>query len=177
VTPNRSGYDPTMGSPPGAAGAPTLRRATDQDVDAIRDLVDAAYVGYTELIGRTPLPMLSDYAAAVRADDVWVLDAGGSIVGVIVLVVREDHLWLDNVAIAPASQGRGLGRRLLGHAEDEARRLDLQEIRLLTNELYLDNIAMYTRHGYRETHREPYRGTDLVYFAKRLAVGEPRLDR
>jgi GNAT superfamily N-acetyltransferase len=146
-----------------------LRRAVDPDAEAIRDLVAAAYVGYTELIGRTPLPMLTDFAASVRADDVWVLDAGGSVVGVIVLMAREDHLWVDNVAIRPTSQGRGLGRRLLGHAEDEARRLGLPQIRLLTNELYVDNIAMYTRYGYRETHREPYRGTDLVYFVKELA--------
>ena len=39
---------------------------------------------------------------------------------------------------------------------------------LLTNERYLDNIAMYTRYGYRETHREPYRGSDLIYFRKAL---------
>ena len=39
---------------------------------------------------------------------------------------------------------------------------------LLTNERYLSNIAMYTRYGYRETHRVPYLGTDLVHFRKRL---------
>lgn len=158
-----------MADPAGPATAPTPRRAVEHDVDAIRDLVDAAYVGYTELIGRTPLPMLTDFAVTIATDDVWVLDTAGSIVGVIVLMARQDHLWLDNVAIVPAAQGRGLGRRLLGHAEDEARRLGLSEIRLLTNERYVDNIAMYTRHGYRETHREPYRGTDLVYFVKTLA--------
>jgi hypothetical protein len=27
---------------------------------------------------------------------------------------------------------------------------------------------MYERYGYRETHREPHLGTDLVYFRKRL---------
>jgi GNAT superfamily N-acetyltransferase len=145
---------------------PRLRRADDRDVDAIRDLVAAAYEDYAPLLGRTPIPMLADHAAAVREHDVWVLDGDGVIVGVLELVVRADHLWIENVAIAPERQGRGLGRRLLAHAEDEARRRGLAEIGLLTNERYIDNIAMYQRHGYRETHREPHLGTDLVYFRK-----------
>jgi GNAT superfamily N-acetyltransferase len=161
---------------PSDAGSPTLRRATGEDATAVRDLVAAAYGPYTALSGRTPIPMLTDYVAAIRDHDVWVLDGTGAIVGIIVLEARGDHLWLDNVAIAPGWQGRGLGRRLLRHAEDEARSLGLPEIRLLTNERYVDNIAMYGRRGYRETHREPYLGTDLVYFAKRLdpppAAGE-----
>jgi hypothetical protein len=41
-------------------------------------------------------------------------------------------------------------------------------MRLLTNERYLANIAMYTRYGYRETHREPHLGTDLVHFSRAL---------
>jgi GNAT superfamily N-acetyltransferase len=148
---------------------PNLRRATTADVEAIRALVAAAYRGYIPLLGRTPTPMLSDVAAAVREHDVRVLDAGDRLVGVIELIARDDHLWVHNVAIAPDAQGRGLGRRLLAFAEDEARHLGLPAIALLTNERYLANIAMYERYGYRETHREPYRGTDLIHFRKTLA--------
>ena len=148
---------------------PSLRRATQADVPAIGDLVDAAYRVYIPLLGRTPTPMLSDFAVAVRDHDVRVLDAGGRLVGVIELIAHDNHLWVHNVAIDPAVQGQGLGRRLLAFAEDEARRLGLPAIGLLTNERYLANIAMYERYGYRETHREPYRGTDLVHFRKTLA--------
>ena len=85
--------------------APALRRADDADAGAIAELVDAAYVGYTPLLGRTPFPMLADYADAVRSHDVWVLDDAGRIVGVIELVARDDHLWIENVAIAPIGRG------------------------------------------------------------------------
>ena len=146
--------------------APGLRRAHDDDADAIGRLVAAAYGHYAPLIGRTPIPMLTDYAVAVREHEVWVLDADGEIVGVIELALRDDHLWIENVAIAPELQGQGLGRRLLEHAETEARRYERPELRLLTNERYARNLALYARNGYRETHREPYQGTDLVYFAK-----------
>jgi ribosomal protein S18 acetylase RimI-like enzyme len=94
----------------------------------------------------------------------------GAIVGVIDLVPADDHLWVENVAIAPAWQHRGLGRRLLRHAEERALGLGYDEIRLLTNERYTQNIAMYGRYGYRETHRTPYLGTDLVHFRKQLGV-------
>jgi GNAT superfamily N-acetyltransferase len=148
--------------------APTLRLATDDDADAVRAVVDHAYEPYRPLIGRTPFPMLTDHAEAIREHDVWVLEADQGIAGLIELVRRDDHLWVENVAIAPDWQRRGLGRRLLGHAEDEARRLGYTQVGLLTNERYLDNIAMYTRYGYVETHRTPHLGTDLVHFRKQL---------
>jgi len=150
--------------------SPSLRRASGEDASAIRELVHDAYRDYTPLLGRTPIPMLVDYADAVHRHEFWVLVAGGPIVGLIELVPRDDHLWVENVAIAPAWQRRGLGRRLLAHAEDEARRRSFGQIGLLTNERYEDNIAMYARDGYRETHRSPHLGTDLIHFRKVLTV-------
>ena len=150
---------------------PALRLAIDADAEAITELVAAAYRHYEPLIGRTPLPMLVHYADAVREHEVWVLELDGRLVGVIELDPRGDHLWVENVAIAPRWQGRGLGRLLLRHAEVEAARLGLREIGLLTNERYHDNIAMYARYGYRETQRVAHQGTDLVFFRKRLRTG------
>jgi N-acetylglutamate synthase-like GNAT family acetyltransferase len=147
---------------------PSMRRAGDEDVGAIRKLVADAYRHYEPLIGRTPIPMQTDYSVAVHEHDVWILESDAEVIGVLDLAVRDDYLWVENVAIAPDRQGLGLGRRLLDHAEDEARRHGLSELRLLTNERYVRNIAMYVRYGYRETHREPYQGTDLVYFTKSL---------
>ena len=147
---------------------PVLRRAIDADVDAITELVAAAYRHYEPLIGRTPMPMLVHYADAVREHEVWVLELDGGLVGVIELEPRRDLLWVENVAIAPRWQGRGFGRLLLRHAEAEAARHGLRVIGLLTNEHYVDNIAMYTRYGYRETQRVPHQGTDLVFFRKEL---------
>ena len=147
---------------------PALRRATVGDVEAITALVDAAYRDYAPLIGRTPIPMLTDYAVAVREHDVWVLEEAQSIVGVIELIAEPDHVWVENVAISPGAQHGGLGRRLLAFAESEARGRDVREVRLLTNELYQRNLALYGRLGYVETRRVPHLGTDLVHMAKAL---------
>jgi GNAT superfamily N-acetyltransferase len=152
---------------------PILRRASDDDIRAITVLVADAYRHYEPLIGRTPLPMLTHYEDAVRDREVWVLEADGVLLGILELDPRPDHLWIENVAVAPRWQGHGFGRLLLQHAEAEARRLGLNELGLLTNERYLDNIAMYGRYGFRETDRVAYRGTDLVYFRKRLDEPDP----
>lgn len=144
-----------------------MRRAGAADSAGIRRLVHAAYAHYEPLLGRTPLPMLTDYDAAILDHEVWVLDApDAGIVAVLELIERPDHLWIDNVAVDPGWQARGLGRRLLAFADAEARRRGLPELGLLTNERYTANIAMYERYGYRETHREPHLGTDLVHFRK-----------
>jgi GNAT superfamily N-acetyltransferase len=71
--------------------------------------------------GVRPRPMTADYAAHVRDDEVWVADDEGEIQGFLVLVPRGDHLLLDNVAVDPSAQGRGIGAALLALAEERAR--------------------------------------------------------
>jgi len=148
----------------------SLRRARQDDVPAITALVHDAYVGSVALLGRQPMPMTVDYAEAVALHEVWVLDEGDRLAGVLELIAKPDVMWIENVAVAPDRQSRGLGRRLLAHAEAQARERGLTAMGLLTNERFVDNIAMYERYGYRETHREPYRGSDVVTFRKALAA-------
>jgi N-acetylglutamate synthase-like GNAT family acetyltransferase len=90
-----------------------IRAATAADVPAIVDTVDRAYRHYIVRIGKPPGPMLDDYAARVSEDAVWVLQDGPAIAGILVLLSAPEYLLLDNIAIAPELQGRGLGRRLL----------------------------------------------------------------
>src|ERR1700726_900096 len=101
---------------------PRIRAATADDVSAITQIVDQAYWHYIARMGKPPGPMLDDYAARVLEGVVWVLEEGGAIAGLIVLLSMTNYLLLDNVAVSPARQGLGLGRRLLAFAEAEALR-------------------------------------------------------
>jgi ribosomal protein S18 acetylase RimI-like enzyme len=148
--------------------AEILRPAGAGDREAIESLVRAAYGGYVERIGRRPAPMDADYAALIAAGHVTVLERDGAVAGAIVLVPMEGHLLVENVAVDPAAQRGGLGRRLMAHAEEEARALGLAELRLYTNEKMVENIAWYPRLGYRETERRAESGFARVFFAKRI---------
>ena len=114
--------------------------------------------------------MLDDYAALVAANAVWVLETAGTIAGVIVLHAEPDHLLVDKVAVAPSHAGHGLGRQLLEFAEAEARRLGLRELRLYTNVLMHENIAMYARAGWIETGRGEQAGFHRVFMRKPVAL-------
>jgi ribosomal protein S18 acetylase RimI-like enzyme len=147
----------------------TVRPAGDGDAAALGEVAAQAYRGYVPRIGREPAPMTADYAQAVRSGPTWVAEAHGEIVGLLVLVVHPDHLLLENVAVLPSAQRRGIGARLLALAEDEARARGLDEIRLYTNEAMTENLAYYPRHGYAETHRAEQDGFRRVFFTKHLA--------
>jgi len=111
-----------------------IRRADPGDVNALRAIAAAAYQKYVPRIGWNPAPMTAGYAQPVRNRQAWAAIEDGEIAGFAILIARPGYLLLDNVAVLPAAQGRGIGARLLALAEDHARGLGLSEIRLYTNE-------------------------------------------
>ena len=146
----------------------SLRSATAADAGGIAECVRAAYSPYIERIGKPPGPMLDDYEKVVRDHRVHVVDDDGEIVGVLVLIEQEDGLMLDNIAVCPSRQGAGIGRRLMEHAEAEARRLGYAHVDLYTHQQMTENIALYARRGYEEIERRVERGYPRVYMRKRL---------
>ena len=148
---------------------PGIRAAIASDVPVIGQIVEQAYRHYISRIGRPPGPMLDDYAARVSEGVVWVMEEGSAIAGMIVLLPRPDYLLLDNIAVAPARQGSGLGRRLLAFAEAEAVRRGYREIRLYTHRTMPENQHLYAAIGYEETGRGTEAGYERVFMRKRLA--------
>jgi GNAT superfamily N-acetyltransferase len=147
-----------------------IRAATLQDAVAVAAIVYEAYAVYIDRIGKPPGPMFDDYAALIGAGAVNVLETeDGAIAAIIVLLPKPDHLLLDNIAVRRASQGQGLGRRLIAFAEAEARRLGHGELRLYTHEKMIENIALYTRLGFVETSRGHDAGYDRVFMTKHLS--------
>jgi GNAT superfamily N-acetyltransferase len=148
-----------------------IRRAQPTDRAAVEQIVRDAYSMYIERIGKPPGPMLDDYAALIADGTVSVLEDGdGTIVAIIVLLPKPYHLLLDNIAVRPDAQGRGLGRQLIAFAEAEARRLGHAELRLYTHQKMTENIALYARLGFVETGRGQEAGYDRVFMTKRLAA-------
>jgi GNAT superfamily N-acetyltransferase len=134
----------------------------------VRACVREAYAMYVPRIGREPAPMTADYEALIARGEVWVACENDVLDGVLVLRVAPDSLLLENVAVTPAKQGRGVGRALIEFAERYARDLGLSEIALYTNALMTENIRLYPSLGYEETGRRVEDGYSRVYFRKRI---------
>jgi ribosomal protein S18 acetylase RimI-like enzyme len=146
-----------------------IRPASAKDVEAIRLIVRDAYSKYVERIGREPAPMSADYAALVASGTVWVAtNDRDEPLGVLVIDARPTSLVLENLAVAPGFQGRGIGRALIRFAEDRAIELGLDEVTLYTNEKMTENIALYGSLGYVEVARRREEGFERVFFRKTL---------
>jgi ribosomal protein S18 acetylase RimI-like enzyme len=155
-----------------------IRPAVPDDVEAIRDLVERAYAPWVPIVGLRPGPMDEDYGALVEEGDVFVLGeadtaqgAPGPVIGVLVLRPDEDALMVENVAVDPGQQGRGLGPMLLDFAEEQARARGVAEMRLYTHERMLDNIELYRRLGWEQYERRESDGFARVFMRK--AVTSP----
>jgi len=108
--------------------ATVVRKATIADVPALHGLInDQAERG--KLLFR-------DHASLYEhLRDFFVWEQDGSIVGCCALeVVWRDLAELKSLAVADRHRGRGIGRRLVAAALDEARRLGIARVFALTRE-------------------------------------------
>jgi ribosomal protein S18 acetylase RimI-like enzyme len=142
---------------------PLIRRAMAEDTARISAIARAAYTKYVPRIGREPAPMLADFAAEVAAGHVVVIGTAGAVDGYMIAWPEMDAYFIDNVAVDPARQGQGLGRRLMDHAVGEAKRHRLSAIRLYTNAAMTENLSMYAHMGFVETHRAVEKGFNRIY--------------
>ncbi len=146
-----------------------VRRGGINDVRAIRELSRAAYAKWVPLIGREPWPMTADYGRAVAENIIYLLEDYGELVALIELIPRPDHLLIENVAVQPEQQGKGFGELMLVHAEDVARSMNYNEVRLCTNAAFAANIAFYSKRGYTVYERGTMvPGTVAVFMKKKI---------
>jgi ribosomal protein S18 acetylase RimI-like enzyme len=144
-----------------------IRPAEADDRSAVEAIVKAAYEPWVPVIGVEPLPLTADYGDLIGQGLVHVLE-NDAIDALIVLRPEDDALLVENVAVDPDRQGRGLGRRLLTFAEFRARSLGLPAVRLYTNEKMAANIGLYRFLGYSETGRAGIDGRRVVHMRKPL---------
>lgn len=113
--------------------------------------------------------MLDNYKYMIGKGYVYVIDCDKVVQSVLVLIPEDADMILHNVAVAPSAQGRGLGRKMLEFAEKTAVAAGCRFIRLYTNEAMIENLSLYHRFGYSETHRAEEKGLRRVYMVKPVA--------
>ena len=133
-----------------------MRRATPADAKTVRDLTRAAYARWIPLIGREPKPMTANYERAVVEHIIDLYEESDLPLALSEVIPQTSHLLIENIAVLPRQQGKGLGDLLLNHAETIARSLQLNELQLYTNAAFISNIEFYARRGFQEFRREPF---------------------
>jgi len=78
----------------------------------------------------------------------------------VLLPTRPDTAELVNVAVREAHQGRGIGKALVLHAVDTARRRGYKTIEVGTGNSSVDQLALYQKCGFRIV------GVDVGFFAR-----------
>jgi ribosomal protein S18 acetylase RimI-like enzyme len=132
-----------------------LRRGSEADADAIRDITRTAYDKWVSDIGREPKPMSADYCAAIRSNRFDLLYVDGTLVALIETIDQGDRLLIENIAVLPDFQRLGLGSKLMLHAEEIAHALGRERISLYTNRRFTGNVELYSRLGYEVDSEEP----------------------
>jgi GNAT superfamily N-acetyltransferase len=150
-----------------------LRRATAADATNVHALTRTAYAKWVPIIGREPIPMTADYDRAVvdHIIDLW--EENGELLALIEIVRGSGHLSIENIAVRPDQQGKGLGSKLLDHAEKLALSLGLDELRLYTNAAFASNLSFYSRRGYQEYQRgSRLPGSVTIFMRKRIKLAD-----
>jgi ribosomal protein S18 acetylase RimI-like enzyme len=151
-----------------ASATAQLRRAGAADIAAVNAFQHAAYARNRTILGLEPLPLTVDYATIVTDYEVWLLEQGDVLEGVLILETRPEDLLIWSVAVAPELQGRGIGNRLIAVAEARARELGRRNVRLYTGEKLTGNIAWYERRGFARETIEVLGERRLVHMMKPL---------
>jgi N-acetylglutamate synthase-like GNAT family acetyltransferase len=101
-----------------------IRRAEEDDADSLSDLAHRAkaHWGYPPSWMREWDAQLTILPGYLEMHDVFVAEENGAIVGMCALEDRQDRWHMEHVWVEPAAHGRGVGRALVLHALDEARR-------------------------------------------------------
>jgi N-acetylglutamate synthase-like GNAT family acetyltransferase len=106
--------------------------------------------------------MTADYEAAVVEHLVELYEQDGKLLGLVEMIPQPDYLLIENLAVHPSCQGKGLGDVLLKHAEEHA---------LYTNAKFAANIAFYARRGYCEFCREAVAAGSVAVHMRKLIAG------
>ncbi len=138
-----------------------ILKAQLNDAQAINQLVNSAYRGEGSKQGWTTEADLLDgtrideaaVAELIAKPDTTILKyvEGDQIIGCVELRKEKDKLYLGMLSVAPNTQGKGVGKKLLIAGEDHAKSLNIDTMVMTVISVRNELIDWYVRHGYQLT--------------------------
>lgn len=132
-----------------------IRVAHASDANAIVTIVNDAYQVEAFFVGGDRIGP-ADVLGLIDAGACLVAEEGGQVVACVQVAARAPRGYFGMLAVAPAVQGRGLGRRLIAVAESTVRAAGCALMDIKVVNLRTDLVAFYQSLGYRTTGTEPY---------------------
>jgi len=137
-----------------------IARAAEHD--AIYQLMESAFTTYVQKLRNSatagPYPWLKE---AIANETVFVGIQKNEIVAAVTTTRKDDLLSINQIAVHPERQGKGIGKWMLKEIETLARNEGATRLTLHTGEIMLDLLRLYKHFGFRETHKAlPDHGED-----------------
>jgi ribosomal protein S18 acetylase RimI-like enzyme len=155
-----------------------IKKASKQDLDQLltvvkscgKNLIDQGIFQWNE-----EYPKREDLLEDIELQELWKLEYGNSIVGLIVLTEIEDaeylhvkwltkndkNLYIHRLAVHPNFQGKGFAQKLMDFAENYALENGYKSIRLDTFSQNKRNLQFYEKRNYVKL--------ESIYFPKQSA--------
>jgi N-acetylglutamate synthase-like GNAT family acetyltransferase len=133
-----------------------VREAVPQDIDAIMDVINAAFRKAESFFIERDRVNIEYMQPLLQKGKFLVADDEVRIVGCVYLELRGDRAYLGLLSVDPQSQGSGLGSTLMNAAENFCRNAGCRFMDLRIVNLRTENEAFYKRRGYVEIGTEPF---------------------
>ena len=138
-----------------------ITKATSVDISNLNKLINSAYRGESSKKGWTTEAELLEGSRTTEEELAEILanssntllkfTENNQILGCVLLVEKEQQLYLGMLTVSPELQNSGIGKKLLLQADNHAKELGLTKIVMTVISLREELIAWYKRHGYEDT--------------------------
>src|SRR3954454_8742574 len=127
-----------------------IRSFQPGDEDAFRRLNEEWIERYFAIEAKDRETLENPRAILDKGGAILIAEANGAAVGCCALVPMQlaGDLELAKMAVTPSHQGRGLGKKLIAAAIDEARGMGASRLVLETNSKLAPALALYERMGF-----------------------------
>jgi len=109
-----------------------IRLYRESDVDPCRELwleltlVHRSIYKDSTIGGNDPGTSFEKHVALAGSDRIWVAEVQGRVVGMVGLMLREEEAEVEPLVVTEAHREKGIGRALLHHSVEEARKMDIK---------------------------------------------------
>lgn len=138
-----------------------ITKATLEDVTALNNLINSAYRGESSKKGWTTEANILEGKRTTKDELIEIIQdqkntilkylENNKIIGCVLLIKKEDELYLGMLTVSPELQNSGIGKKIMQQAEVFASDLGLSKIVMTVISVRVELISWYKRNGFVDT--------------------------